>query len=246
MGFDRTGATNGLEQKDYTEQILLLDQALTAELRSFAACSHLTLNTLIQGAWALLLSRRSGSDDVVFGNTVSGRSADFPGAESTVGLFVNVLPVRVRLPRDAALKAWLSELQSQQAEARRFEFCALADIQGWSEVPRGQPLFESVLIFQNIPLDISLSKSVGLKVLAIKSTERTNVPLAMIVEPGSQLRFKIVYQRTRFDDVTIDRIIQNLHRLLVSITTNSEGTLSSLSTREHEKTSLIESFNQVL
>ena len=246
LGFDRAEATNGLEQKDYTEQTLLLDQTLTTELRSLAACSHLTLNTLVQGAWALLLSRRSGSDDVVFGNTVSGRLAEFPGSESTVGLFVNVLPVRVRVPRDAALKTWLSELQSQQAEARRFEFCALPEIQGWSEVPRGQPLFESVLIHQNIPLDISLSESVGLKVLAIKSTERTNVPLALIIEPGAQLRFKIVYQRTRFDDATIDRIIQNLHSILISIATNSEATLSSLSTREDEKTLLIESFNQVL
>ena len=246
LGFDRTEATNGLKQKDYTEQILQLDQALTTELRSLAASCHLTLTTLIQGAWALLLSRRSGSDDIVFGNTVSGRLPDFPDAESTVGLFVNVLPVRVRVPREAALKPWLSELQSQQAEARRFEFCALPDIQGWSEVPRGEPLFESVLIMQNIPLDISLSESVGLKVLAIKSTERTNVPLALIVEPGSQLRFKIVYQRSRFDDITIDRIIQNLHRILISITTNPEATLSSLSACEDEKTSLIESFNQSL
>ena len=246
LGFDRSATTNGVEQKDYAEQFLLLDQALTTELRSLAASSHLTLNTLVQGAWALLLSRRSGSDDVVFGNTVSGRHAEFPQSESTVGLFVNVLPVRVRVPRDAALKTWLSELQSQEAEARRFEFCALPDIQGWSEVPRGQPLFESVLIHQNIPFDISLSESVGLKVLAIKSTERTNVPLAVIIEPGSQLRFKIVYQRTRFDDITIERIIQNLHRILTSMVTNSEVTLSSLSTREDEKTLLIESFNQSL
>jgi amino acid adenylation domain-containing protein len=246
LGFDRSATGNGIEQKDYAEQILLLDQALTTELRLFAARSHLTLNTLVQGAWGLLLSRRSGSDDVVFGNTVSGRLAEFPESESTVGLFVNVLPVRVRVPRDASLKTWLSELQSQQAESRRFEFCALPDIQGWSDVPRGRPLFESVLIFQNIPLDISLSESVGLKVLAIKSTERTNVPLAVIVEPGSQLRFKIVYQRKRFDDVTIERITQNLQRILISITTISEVTWSSLSTHEDEKTLLIESFNQSL
>jgi hypothetical protein len=113
-------------------------------------------------------------------------------------------------------------------------------------VPRGQPLFESVLIFQNIPLDIALSESVGLRVLAIKSTERTNVPFALIVEPGSQLHFKIVYQRSRFDDVTIDRIIENLNRILISITTNSEAPLSSLPTREDETAQLIESFNQSL
>ncbi|HSE18779.1 MAG TPA: amino acid adenylation domain-containing protein [Pyrinomonadaceae bacterium] len=247
LGFDRAEATNGVEQKDYTEQTLLLDSELTTELRSLAASSHLTLNTLVQGAWALLLSRRSGSDDIVFGSTVSGRLAEFPESESTVGLFVNVLPVRVRVPRDATLKTWLSEIQSQQAEARRFEFCALPDIQGWSEVPRGQPLFESVLILQNIPLEFSLSESVGLKVLAIKTTERTNVPLAVIIEPGSQLRFKIVYQRTRFGDVTIERMIRNLQRILTWMSTNSEAALSSLPTFcDDERTNLIESFNQSL
>jgi amino acid adenylation domain-containing protein len=244
--FDRPATTNGVEQKGYREKFLLLDHALTADLRSLAARTRLTLNTLIQGAWTLLLSRRSGSDDIVFGSTVSGRFADFAGAESTVGLFVNVLPVRVRVPRDENLATWLAAVQAQQAEARRFEYCSLADIQGWSDVPRGIPLFESVLIFQNIPLDIALSESVGLKVLGIKSTERTNVPLAVIVEPGTQLRFKIVYQRSRCDDVTIDRIIQNLHRILISMTTHSEVAPSSLSTHQEEKTSLIESFNQVL
>ena len=151
------------------------------------------------------------------------------------------------MPRDATLKTWLADIQSQQAEARRFEFCALPDIQGWSEVPRGQPLFESVLILQNIPLELSLSESVGLKVVAIKSIERTNVPLAMIIEPGSQLRFKIVYQRTRFNDVTIDRIIRNLQRILNWMTTNSDAALSSIPTFfDDEKTTLIESFNQSL
>lgn len=247
LGFDRAEATNGLEQKDYKEQVLLLDEALTTDLRSLVARSHLTLNTLVQGVWALLLSRRSGSDDVVFGSTVSGRLAEFPESDSTVGLFVNVLPMRVRVPRDATLKTWLAEIQSQQAEARRFEFCALPDIQGWSEVPRGQPLFESVLILQNIPLELSLSESVGLNVLAIKSIERTNVPLAMIIEPGSQLRFKIVYQRTRFNDVTIDRIIGNLQRILNWMCANPEAALSSIPTFfDDEKTTLIESFNQSL
>ncbi|HKR11861.1 MAG TPA: amino acid adenylation domain-containing protein [Pyrinomonadaceae bacterium] len=248
VGFDRSATTNSTEngagQKGYTEKLLLLDHALSTELRSLAAREHLTLNTLIQGAWTLLLSRRSGSDDIVFGSTVSGRVTDFTGAESTVGLFVNVLPVRVRVPRDEILTAWLTAIQSQQAEARRYEYCSLANIQGWSEVPRGLPLFESVLIFQNIPLDIASSESVGLKVLGIKTTERTNVPLAVIVEPGEQLRFRIVYQRSRLDDVTIDRIAENLQRTLTSITANSAAQLSTLSSRQDEKASLIQSFNQ--
>src|SRR6185369_6980065 len=143
-----------------------------------------TLNTVIQGAWALVLGRRSGTDDVVFGSVVSGRTANFPGIDSVVGVFVNALPVRARIS-DGPLAPWLTELQRQQAEARRFEYTSLTSIQGWSDVPRGQPLFDSALVFQNIPTDIGL-ESEGVGVVSVKSTERSNLPLALVVEPGVQ------------------------------------------------------------
>jgi len=149
---------------------------------------------------------------------------------------------------DSLLLPWLEALQTQQAEARRFEFCSLVDIQGWSEVPRGQPLFESVLIFQNISIDVSLSESEGLRLVEMISTEKTNYPLAIIVEPGLRLRLKIVYNRGRFDDATIDRLIDHLHRSLTEMTTDPGACLASvLSTHtEAERKRLINSFNQAL
>ncbi|HKG81050.1 MAG TPA: condensation domain-containing protein, partial [Pyrinomonadaceae bacterium] len=243
LGLDKMRTTDTPEETRYQEQGVTLNETSSNAVRSFAAQYRLTLNTVIQGAWALLLSRRSGTDDVVFGSVVSGRAADFPGIDSAVGVFVNAIPARVRLPDDGQVVPWLEEIQKQQVEARRFEFCSLVDIQGWSEVPRRKPLFESALIFQNIPSDVTLPESEGVSLVKVTSTERSNLPLALIVEPASQLRFRIVYQSNRFEEPTIARILQNLQRMLIEITTG-DGTVSSLSTTDIERKQLLDSFNQ--
>ncbi|MFL6284933.1 MAG: amino acid adenylation domain-containing protein [Pyrinomonadaceae bacterium] len=247
LGVDRMPLPGADEQQGYGEETLLLDEAETSALRSYAARHRLTLNTLIQGAWALLLSRRSGADDVLFGSVVSGRTADFPRVESAVGVFLNTLPVRVRVPAEGELAAWLKALQLQQSEARRFEYCSLASIHGWSEIPRGQRLFESMLTFQNIPLDYAQSEAEGLKVVEIRTTERTDAPLALVVEPGPRMLFRLAYQRSRFDASTAERILDSLRRFLSEMSTNPGATLLTLSAHsETERQLLINSFNQSL
>ncbi|HEV7518677.1 MAG TPA: amino acid adenylation domain-containing protein, partial [Thermoanaerobaculia bacterium] len=126
-----------------------LPAATTEALRAFARGLGVTLNTVVQGAWALLLHRHSGEEEVLFGAVTGGRSAPLPGIESIVGLFINTLPARVRVDRRARLGAWLAEIQERQAEARQHEHSPLAQVQQWSEVGDGQPLFESILAFEN-------------------------------------------------------------------------------------------------
>ena len=109
------------------------------------------VNTIVQGAWALLLSRYSGEEDVVFGATVSGRPAELDGVESMVGLFINTLPVHVRVSTKAEHVPWLRELQADQFEARRFEHTPLTQIHSWSGTPRDAPLFETLVGFENFP-----------------------------------------------------------------------------------------------
>ncbi len=83
-----------------------MDVAEAGALQAFARGHQITVNTLVVGAFALLLARYSGEEDVLFGNTVSGRSAPVPGIDRMVGLFINTLPVRVRVPRDRATAQW--------------------------------------------------------------------------------------------------------------------------------------------
>src|SRR6185369_6929678 len=112
-----------------------------------------TLNTVIQAAWAILLSRYSGERDVVFGTTLSGRPPDLTGVERMVGLFINTLPMRVEVRPDEPIPTLMRRVQERLSKMREYEYSPLTNIQGWSEVPRGSRLFDSIVVFENYPLD---------------------------------------------------------------------------------------------
>jgi hypothetical protein len=126
------------ESVEVDTRIVRLDEAASAQLQGLARRHQLTLNTILQGAWAVLLSRYTGQQDVCFGGTVSGRPADLTGAESMVGMLINTLPVRVQAAEDAELLAWLKGLQERQAEVRQYDWTPLVDIHGWT--PRCAPI----------------------------------------------------------------------------------------------------------
>jgi amino acid adenylation domain-containing protein len=244
-GSDRFPMGAADTQEDYSEKSIYLQLDEAATLKSFATGYGLTVNTLMQGVWALLLSRWSNAEDVVFGSVVSGRPADLPGVESTVGMFINTLPVRIRILPGLSLLPWLKALQSQQAEARRFEFCSLVDVRRWSGLRSGESLFETILLFQNIPTDEFLSEpSRRLRLVNSKGAERTNYPLTVEVRPGARWRIKVVYDSRRFDESTIDMKLEQIRELLTRMTSNSEATLASLSSSEEtERSMLIGAFN---
>jgi hypothetical protein len=125
------------EASGYAEHNIQLSREVTARLQALARRHGLPLQTLTLGAWAILLSRYSGEEDVVFGNVVSGRPAALPGVETMVGLFVNTLPVRARVNGAEPLVSWLRRLQERQLVRQDFEHSPLAQIQRWSDVPAG-------------------------------------------------------------------------------------------------------------
>ncbi|HEU0078961.1 MAG TPA: condensation domain-containing protein, partial [Longimicrobiaceae bacterium] len=132
---------------------LLLPEAATAALQALGKRRRLTLNTLVQGAWALLLARWAGEDDVVFGAVVTGRPLELAGMERMLGLFINPLPVRVQVEPGARVDEWLARLQAAQQVSRSYEFSPLAEVQRWSGAPGGRALFESIVAFQNHPVE---------------------------------------------------------------------------------------------
>ncbi len=149
---DTPGQNGGEDAIAYADAQLNLTHELTSALQTMAQQQRLTLNTVVQGAWALLLSRYSGEDDVVFGATLAGRPADLPGVEQMVGMFINTLPVRARLTAEQPVAAWLRQLQTQQLEMRQYEYSSLVDVQKCSDVATGQPLFDSIVVYENYPL----------------------------------------------------------------------------------------------
>jgi amino acid adenylation domain-containing protein len=228
MPIERDFGSPAGEESDREQQILL-SVATTAALRSLARQQQLTLNTLVQGAWGLLLSRYSGEEDVIFGTVVSGRPPDLAGVESMVGLFVNTQPARVNIRPKDSLLSWLKQLQDRQIEARQYEYSPLVEVQRWSEVPHGLPLFDTLVVFENYPLESSLQKRVqNLEIESIISFEKTNYALTLAVVPGEELALKIGYNSNRFEDAAIARMLGHLQVLLEGMVANPHQPLKNL------------------
>ena len=175
------------------------------------------------------MSRYSGEEDVVFGATVAGRPDSLAGAESMVGLFINTLPVRARVRADATVRPWLRELQAQAAEMREFEYSPLVSVQGWSDAPRDKALFETILVFENYPVDAALREQLGsLQIRDVRSREQTNFPITLVSGPGSELGLKISYDLSRFDARAIDAMLGHLATLLVDMAARPAAALSEL------------------
>ena len=214
---------------NWTQKEISLPATITNKLKNLAKNHQFTLNTLIQGAFTILLSRYCKQDDIVFGATSSGRPATLTGSELMVGLFINTLPVRVQIDPQASLITWLQQLQNQQVEALQYEYSPLLEIQNWSEIPRGATLFEHILVFENYPVDASLLKSQdGLKIAKVNSLEWTSFPLTMLVSAGTELTFKIKYDSQRFDDSIISNLFVSFYTLLEAIANNPQESLIKL------------------
>jgi amino acid adenylation domain-containing protein/non-ribosomal peptide synthase protein (TIGR01720 family) len=211
------------------ERVFLLGEEATRALKSLGRRHGLTLNTVVQGAWAVLLSRYSGQQDVVFGVTASGRPASLPGVETMVGLFINTLPLRAKVEPDQAVVEWLKGLQASQVEQRQWEHSPLAQVQKWSPVPAGQALFESLLVFENYPVDPALW-AVGLepRVTSIRFKEKTNYPLSLVAAGGPRLFLRFVYEQDRFDEEAIARLEGHLAQILEAIAAEPARRLSEL------------------
>jgi len=214
----------------YGEEQSHVSQATTAALQSFARRQRLTLNTVLQAAWALVLHRYSRSEDIVFGTTVSGRPVSLPEVQETVGIFINTLPVRVQIPSGGRVLTWLQELQDKQAELQKHEHTPLIEIQGWSEVRRGTPLFESILVLLNYPITAALQQSQKtLRIEEPKWFEQTNYPLTIQVTPGPQLLLRATYDPHRFDAQTAQRMLGHFRTVLESIVAQPDARLSEIS-----------------
>lgn len=200
-----------------------LGAAETERLERAARGLKVTLNTLVQGAWALLTSRYTGQRDVVFGVTSSGRPPALPGAEGMVGTFIVTTPLRVRLSGDETLGAWLRDLQRFQYEAREHEHTPLADLQAWTQVPPGEPLFDSVLVFENHPEPDDPREPGQPELTALEFVDRTNYPLALTVLPRRQLGLRLTYERTRGDEAGAARLLGHLRRVLTLFHEDAES-----------------------
>ncbi|MBP2319885.1 amino acid adenylation domain-containing protein/non-ribosomal peptide synthase protein (TIGR01720 family) [Kibdelosporangium banguiense] len=207
---------------------LALSSGQSDQLRRVAQDNGLTANTIVQGAWALLLSRYSGEHDVVFGTTVSGRPAELPGVESMIGMFINTLPTRARMLHDQDTLSWLRELQTAQTESRRFDFVSLSQLRSWSDLPATSSFFDSAVVFENYPLSDVTAVS-GIRVTEIQAKDTTNFPLTLSAYLDDRLHLDLAYDPELFEPGTAEQIVNRLHLVLTAMITEPDRPLWQVS-----------------
>ncbi|MFM0191412.1 amino acid adenylation domain-containing protein, partial [Paraburkholderia nemoris] len=207
---------------------MTFDADLSDRLRATAQRYRVTLNTLMQGAWALLLSRYGNRGQAAFGVTVAGRPGDLAGAQDMLGLFINTLPVWTDVPDGARLSTWLAALQQINSAMREHEQTPLAQVQRWS-ARTGDALFDSLLVFENYPADEALSSSDDLfTVDALDSIERTHYPLTLTIVPRGTITLHWAWRAARFAPVNVEAVARHFVELLTRFTEQSDPVLASI------------------
>ena len=226
-----------ISTRPYRQQSQKLSSHHLERLSHLARQHRLTLNTLVQGAWALLLHHYSdgtvsadSSAQVTYGSVVSGRPAALSGVELMVGLFINTLPVTVPIDPEQPLIPWLRARQQQLLAIREYEATSLADIQRWSKLPQGAPLFESIVAFENITAEAT--PDLSFTISEQQYLEQSNYPLALLVfpeqAPQKSLDLKLLYDVDRFEDASIAQLLAHLEQLLLAFVDSPEARLTEL------------------
>ena len=202
--------TAGTRAWSYAEHERVVPGEIAGPLRRVARAKRVTLNTAVLGAWAALLGQELGTDDLVIGAVVSGREGAGDGSSASSACASTRARPRAP-PGRPPVGSWLAELQAELVDLRRFEYCPLTDVHGWSGVPRGQPLFESIFIFENhAPQQAEGSPPSP----AGRAFERTSYPLTVIVGVAPELTVRVLYDTSVVDRTTVERLTGRLLELL--------------------------------
>jgi natural product biosynthesis luciferase-like monooxygenase protein len=218
----------------------------SGEIAEFTRVHGLTLNGLVQAAWAIALARHSGEEDVVFGVTRACRRNTVPGAERIVGSFINTVPVRVKIEQNLTVLGLLQQMSSERRAVREFEHTPLVDVQHWSDVPAGSPLFETLIVFTPRLVGAALREQGGAWLhREVVFHERTNFPLTLFAYGESELLLKLAYDRARFSDALISRLLAQLASVLQEIAANPDRPVADLSfLPEQERQVLVTQWNR--
>lgn len=229
LGLERPAAAPAAGEP-HGELAFRLSETATSRLRATARRHEVTMNTLLQAAWALLVSRYSRDEDVVFGAVRACRHIPVEGAGSMVGLFINTVPLRTQVPAAGPLGPWLQSLREQWIALRDHEHTPLMQIQQWSDAPRGTPLFETLFNYQEPSWDAALRALGGpwtKRVFDIRS--QPNYPLAVDAYGAAALTVKLLYDRRQFADAAIARMLGHYRAVLMAIAADREPALAEIS-----------------
>ncbi|WP_342653063.1 non-ribosomal peptide synthase/polyketide synthase [Pseudomonas sp. F3-2] len=219
-----------------------LDSAL---LHSAARRQRVTVNTLIQAVWVLLLQRYTGQKRVAFGATVSGRSAQVPGIERMLGLFINTLPLVQAPESQQKVGDWLNALQAHNLELREHEHTPLFEAQRYAG-HAGRDLFDSLVVFENYPVDAVLrdKQAGGVNLGSVELSDKTHYPLSLAVVAGERAHIHVNYHSNVFSADQIDRLCGHFQKLLDGLCRFPEASVGDLSMLTERDVSEMHAWNR--
>ncbi|WP_232001216.1 condensation domain-containing protein, partial [Mycobacterium sp. 1165178.9] len=211
----RPAGQAGLRQRSIASY--RLPEHTTRALHELARSQHTTVNTVLQGAFAQLLSGLTGQHDIVFGTTVSGRPTEMAGVESMVGLLINTVPVRAHLTAATTTAELLDQLQNAHNYTLEHQHLALSEIH---RITGHDQLFDTLFVFENYPVDTAaLSDVDGLAITQFTGRESNHYPLTVQAVPGRELSLRVEFDSDVFDAASIEAFIGRLQRVLVAMAT---------------------------
>lgn len=216
-GFDSPTTLRAMPDKDSTENsvvgetIKTIECSFVEQLTHFARSREITLNTMIQAAWSLVVQYYVQSDDIVFGVACTGRPAEIDHIEERVGLYINTIPMRVKFDYQQTCLAWLKALQKNQLSLLDYQYSALLDIQKCSEIGSDVPLLNILLVCENYPIGDSVSGNESdLRVANIRAPEHTHFPISLEAALDDGLTLKLTYQTKLFGSVAMEQLLSHV------------------------------------
>ncbi len=216
LPFIETTAERNKGVGTYQSLVLNFDADTTAKINRFVQAERITVNTLVQGVWASLLHKYTGSDNIVFGVTVSGRPDELVNVEHRVGMFINTLPLHSIMQDDEEVGKWLRALQEEQVASRQFQYTPLNEIKAWTGIPGD--LFDSLVVFENYPVSkVIEANRWRLQVENVETAEQTNYPLNILVHSAEEIDVRFSYNSSLLEGIYVEEIKGHFEKVLLQI-----------------------------
>ncbi|MCY9291018.1 condensation domain-containing protein, partial [Bacillus haynesii] len=238
----RTPSETGFKRREKTIEC---SKELTNRLIKLANQNHVTINTVLQSIWGVILAKYNNSEDVVFGTVVSGRDAEVEGIEKMVGVFINTIPTRIRLDKDKRFQDVLRQTQTDALESSRYNYMNLAEVQALSELKND--LVDHVMVFENYAVDqkaFEEKNDVGFEMVNVSGEEQTNYHFSISAALDDQLKLLFIYDENVYDDTIIETLEKHIITVAEQVAEDEGITLRDINlVSEEEKMRILQTFN---
>lgn len=218
-------------RQDSKTLVCYLDDILIEQMKQVAEQNQVTIHTLVQTAWGILLQQYNESNDVVFGSIVSGRPPVIPGIESMIGLFINAIPVRIQSTGEESFISLMKKVQAQAVESHAYDTYSLYEIQNLTK--QKQSLLNHVVVYQNFPVeeqmeDLGKHGEIPLEIMNVECAEHNSFDFTLIVKPHDHMKMILLYNANVYDLARIEQIQNHFISMIKQVVTNSEVKIDDL------------------